>query len=62
METYNATPEQSIKEFRSRKNGNQNEKDERLTGMVCMLLLQQYDLNVDIDMFDGNPLEFNYFM
>ena len=30
--------------------------------MMCKLLSQQSAPNVDIDMFDGNPLEFNYFM
>ena len=29
---------------------------------MCKLLSQQSAPNVDIDMFDGNPLEFNYFM
>ena len=33
-----------------------------MTGMMCKLLSQQSAPNVDIDMFDGNPLEFNYFM
>ena len=32
------------------------------TGMMCKLLSQQSAPNVDIDIFDGNPLEFNYFM
>lgn len=62
METHNATPEQSIKKFRSRKNGNQNEKEDGLKGIVYMLFVQKPALNVDIDMFDGNSLEFNYFM
>ena len=53
---YNATREQRTKEFRSNKYGNQNEKDNRLTGMMCKLLSQQSTPNVDIDMFDGNPL------
>ena len=30
--------------------------------MICELLSQQSAHNVDIDMFDGNPLEFNYIM
>ena len=30
--------------------------------MMCKLLSQQSAPNVDIDMFDGNPLEFTYFM
>ena len=29
---------------------------------MCQLLSQQSAPNVDIDMFDGNPLVFNYFM
>ena len=29
---------------------------------MCKLLSQQSAPNVDIDMFDGNPLVFNYFM
>ena len=33
-----------------------------MTGMMCKLLSQQSAPNVDIDMFDGNPLEFNYSM
>ena len=33
-----------------------------MTGMMCKLLSQQSAPNVDIDMFDRNPLEFNYFM
>ena len=57
---HNATTEQSTKEFRSNKYGNQNEKDDALTGMICKLLSQQSAPNVD--MFDGNPVEFNYIM
>ena len=57
-----ATPEQRTKEFRSNKYGNQNEKDDGLTGMMCKLLSQQSAPNVDIDVFDGNPMEVNYFM
>ena len=29
---------------------------------MCKLLSQQSAPNVDIDVFDGNPLKFNYFM
>ena len=57
-----ATPKQRTKEFRSNKYGNQNEKDDGLTGMMCKLLSQQSTPNVDLDVFDGNPMEVNYFM
>ena len=40
-------------EFRSSKDGNQNERDKGLKGMICKLLSQQYAPNVDIGMFDG---------
>ena len=58
----NATPEQRAKELKGNKYGNQNEKDDGLTGMMCKLLSQKSAPNVDIGMFDCNPLEFNYFM
>ena len=59
---YNATPKQRTKEFKSNKHGNQNEKDNGLTGMMCKLLSQKSAPNADFDLFDGNLLEFNYFM
>ena len=59
---HNATLEQRTKDLRSSKDGNQSETDDGLTGMMCKLLSQQSAPNVDIDVFDGNPLEFNYFM
>ena len=55
-------PEQKTREFRSSKDGNQSERDVRLTGMMCKLLSQQSARNVDIDVFDGSHLEFKYFM
>ena len=30
--------------------------------MVCKLLNQQAAPEIDIDVFDGNPVEFHYFM
>ena len=60
--THNATLEQRTKELRRSKDGNQSERDEGLTRMMCKLLSQQSAPNVDIDLLDGNPLEFNYFM
>ena len=33
-----------------------------MIGMMCKLLSQQSTPHVDIDMFDSNPLEFNFFM
>ena len=59
---HNAMLEQRTKDLRSSKDGNQSERDDGLTGMMCKLLSQQSAPNVDIDVFDGNPLEFNYFM
>ena len=59
---HNATTEQRTKEFKSSKYGNQNEKDDGLTGMMYKLLSQQSAPNVDLDISDGNPLEFDYFM
>ena len=59
---YNATPKQRTKEFKGNKYGNQIEKSDGLTGMMCKLLSQQSAPNFDIDMFDGNHLEFNYFI
>ena len=59
---HKITPEQKTREFRSSKDGNQSERDIRLTGMISKLLSQQSARNVDIDVFDGNPLEFKYFM
>ena len=52
---HNATLEQKTKEFRGSKDGNQNEKDCRLTGMMCKLLPQQSAPNVNIDLIDGSP-------
>lgn len=59
---HNATPEQSIKEFRKSKDGNPSDRNKGLIGMTCKCLSQQPTLNVDIDVFDGNVLEFNYFV
>ena len=59
---HNATPEQSIDEFRKSKDGNQSERNKGLIGMTCKCLSHQSALNVDIDVFDGNVLEFNYFV
>ena len=59
---HNATLEQRTKDLRSSKDGNQSETDDGLTGMMCKLLSQQSAPNVNIDMFDGNHLEFTYFM
>ena len=59
---HNATLEQRTKELRSSKDRNQSERDDGLTGMTCKLLSQQSAPNVDIDVFDGNPLERKYFM
>ena len=58
----NATPEQRIKEFRKIMDGNQSERNKGFTGTMCKCLSQQSSPNVDIEMFDGNVLEFNYFM
>ena len=33
-----------------------------ITGMMCELLRQQAAPELDINMFDGNPMDFNYFM
>ena len=52
---HNGTLEQRTKELKSSKNGNQSERDDRLTGMMCKLLSQQSTPNVDTDVFDGNP-------
>ena len=59
---HTATPEQGTKEFRSSKNGYQKDKGDGLTGMMCKFMSQQSPRNVDIDMFDGNLLEVNYFI
>ena len=59
---HKATPKQRSKKFRSSKGGNQNEREYGLIGMIYKLLSQKSAPDVDIDMFDGNPLEFNYFM
>ena len=59
---HNATQEKRTKELRSSKDGEQSERDDGSTGMMCRLLSQQSTPNVDIDVFDGSPLEFNYFM
>ena len=47
------------KEFRCNNYGDQNEKEDGLKGMICKMLSQQSATNFDIDMFDGNLLEFN---
>ena len=36
--------------------------DQNVTKMMCKLLSQQAAPEVDIDMFDGDPMEFHYFM
>ena len=36
--------------------------DQNVTKMMCKLLSQQAVPEVDIDMFDGDPMEFHYFM
>ena len=33
-----------------------------IKGMMCELLRQQAALELDIDMFDRNPMDFNYFI
>ena len=48
----NATPEQRIKEFRKRKDGNQSERNKGLTGIMCKCLSQQSAPYADIDVFD----------
>ena len=58
----NATPEQRIKEFRKSMDGNQSERNEGFTGTMCKCLSQLSSSKVDIKVFDGNVLEFNYFM
>ena len=58
----NTTPEKRTKEFKGNRYGNKNEKDDRLTRMMCKLLSRQSAPNVEIDMFDRNLLEFNYFI
>ena len=35
---------------------------QNVTKMMCKLLIQQDAPEVDIDMFDGDPMEFHYFM
>ena len=55
---HNATSEQRTKEFRCSKDGNQSERDEGLTGVMCKFWSQQSTPNVDIDVFDCNPLQF----
>ena len=49
---HNATPEQRIKEFRKRKDGNQSERNKGLTGIMCKCLSQQSAPYADIDVFD----------
>ena len=58
----NTTPEKRTKEFKGNRYGNKNEKDDRLTRMMCKSLSRQSAPNVEIDMFDRNLLEFNYFI
>ena len=55
---HNATSEQRTKEFRCSEDGNQSERDEGLTGVMCKLFSQQSTPNVDIDVFDRSPLQF----
>ena len=45
---HNATPEQSIEEFRKSKDGNQSERNKGLIGMTCKCLSHQSALNVDL--------------
>ena len=59
---HNARLEQRTKEFRSSKDGDQSDWEEGLIEMMCKLFSQQSATNVDIDVLDGNSLEFNYVM
>ena len=36
--------------------------DEGGSKMMCQLLKQQSALDIDIDIFSGNPMDFHYFM
>ena len=41
----------------------QHERDyQNITEMMCKLLRQQSAPELDIDIFDGNPMDFHYFM
>ena len=41
----------------------QHERDyQNITEMMCELLRQQSTPELDIDIFDGNPMDFHYFM
>lgn len=59
---HNVRPKQRAKEFRTCKDGDYSESEERLAGMICKLLSQQFAVDVDIDAFDGNIMEFKYLM
>ena len=59
---HDVGPKQKAKEFRTSKDGDYSESDERPTGMICKLLSQKCAVGVDIDMFDDNTMEFNYLM
>ena len=54
--------EQKTKKIRSSKDGDQKQRGEGFARMMCKLLSQKSAHNVEIDVFDSNPLEFNYFM
>lgn len=51
---HNTTLEQRTKEFRSSSGGDQSERYEGLTGMMCKLFSRQYVPTVDIDMFNSD--------
>ena len=37
-------------------------QDDSVNEMMCRLLKQQSAPEIEIDVFDGNPMEFHYFM
>ena len=53
---------QRVKEFRSRIEVDQTERGKGFHGKICKLLPQKSSLDVAIDVLDGNPFEFNYFI
>ena len=59
---HNAMPQERTKDFKSSKDGDPSQKDNRLAEMMCKLFLQQSAANVDIEVFNCSPLEFSYFI
>ena len=59
---HNTAQGQRTNLFKRIKDGNQSGEDVRLTGVMRKLLSQQSSPHIDIDMFNGNLLEFNCLM